>query len=149
MLPKPVVTSNISVFMGLICASSSSEMGYKVIRIPQFCKAKRNFNIEIYSSDLGNWTAYEVSCDQEVSMPELLRRRNTNMVGVNGVFYWNESKDNRILALDIKNNNIEDTGGDSGNQQHCRVIVLPEVVKSCSEICLTEFKGSIACILCR
>lgn len=68
MLPKPAVTYKVSVFMSLICATSS-ELVYKAIRVPQFSKVKRNFKIEIYSLDLDKWNVYEVSCDQAVSMP--------------------------------------------------------------------------------
>lgn len=140
MLPK-VLSYKVSVFLGLICESSStySGMGYKVVRIPQFCRRKRNFKIEIYSSDLDKWSSYEVSVDQAVSMPECLQRK-FNMIEICGVLYWNEGRQgNSILALDVKNSKTEDTGGDICDHRQ-------EVVKPGGEKCLTEFEGSIACI---
>ncbi|OVA01986.1 F-box domain [Macleaya cordata] len=109
------------VINGFICESSSSlaSTSYKVVRVPEFKDPLTNFEIEIYSSNVGEWNIYKVSCPHQVTM--LYNFSNNVVSGPNGVLYWIEVGEIKIIAYnpnDNHNNNDE-------NGEKCRLIDLP------------------------
>lgn len=81
-------------------ASTSSIIGYNVLRIPRFAPGKETFSLEIFSSKSGQWSSYEVLCSQVVAMPPWLPIRN-NVIAHDGVLYWIEGR-GKIIACEIK-----------------------------------------------
>ncbi|OVA08918.1 hypothetical protein BVC80_901g43 [Macleaya cordata] len=101
-LPRPRNSHGGEFLHGFISCESSSLTSttstYKVVRIPEFNKNSTKFDIEIFSSDLGEWKTYEISCPQEVTM---LHPFASNVVTRNGVLYWIEGGRNRIIAYEL------------------------------------------------
>ncbi|OVA08922.1 F-box domain [Macleaya cordata] len=125
---------------GFICEPSSSPMtptSYKVVCIPQYKDDPWNkFDVEIFSSDLGEWTTYQVSCPGDVTWDYYPLR--SNLVIHNGVLYWVEGS-NRILAYDL----TDDNKGNGGHR--CWLIDLPEKKRyDRNNGCLGELEGFIS-----
>lgn len=115
-IPSPPQSKGLGV-TGFFCENSSScsSLSYfKVVHIPSFEMPSKEFNIDIFSSDLGEWISCEVSCSQyiEWNVPLI-----NNVITHNGVVYWIEGR-NRILVYDLSNNTT--VGG------QCSLIYLPE-----------------------
>ncbi|OUZ99532.1 F-box domain [Macleaya cordata] len=100
-------------------SSSSSSTVYKVVLIHLASSTVSDFDIEVFSSDTGEWNYYKVSCPQEIEMCNSLLNSN-NVVTVNGVLYWFEKR-SRIIAYDL--NKSKNNGTTDGGQ--CRLIDLP------------------------
>ncbi|OVA08923.1 F-box domain [Macleaya cordata] len=144
------------VLHGFICESSNSltftnllktkkkkftsSTSYKVVRIPELgVSPTTNFDLEIFSSETGEWNTYKVSCPQEVS--KLYYSITNHVVIQNGVLYWLERR-NRILVYDLSNNNNNKTAGGC-----CRLINLPENKESFYR-CLGMSEGFICYCQC-
>lgn len=56
--PPPEFCRAVSGFMCTECFSESAS--FKVIRVPKFEDAMKEFKVEIFSSDLGEWGTYNV-----------------------------------------------------------------------------------------
>ncbi|XP_026397874.1 uncharacterized protein LOC113293463 isoform X1 [Papaver somniferum] len=112
-LPPPPKVSEY-VMAGFECDGSSSSListSYKVVRIPKF-ETGRIFEVEIFTSDSGEWNVYELSCPRNVSWMNFFQKI---VVLHNGVLHWIDQKS--IVAYNLNN------GETSGNQ--CRLINLP------------------------
>ncbi|OVA08919.1 hypothetical protein BVC80_901g45 [Macleaya cordata] len=123
-LPKNISRRRWLVSHGFNCEPSSSSpmtpTTYTIVRFSIFNTdpyASTTFDIDIFSSDLGEWNTYEVSFPQQVisNYP-----RPPNLVIHNGVSYWIEGR-NRIIAYDLTDKNKNKNGG-----HQCRLIDLPE-----------------------
>ncbi|XP_026443675.1 uncharacterized protein LOC113343757 [Papaver somniferum] len=84
--------------MGFTCDSNSC---YKVVRIPKFEANSNKFSVQIFSSDMGEWNVYEVTCTGDVVWYDSYF--SNCVVIVNGVLYWPEGK-GRILVYNLNNN---------------------------------------------
>ncbi|XP_026444656.1 putative F-box protein At3g23970 [Papaver somniferum] len=95
---------------------SSFASCYKVVRIPQFKEPSKNFNVEIYSSDLGIWESFQVSCDENVvwRFPAF-----DKLVILNGALFWIQGG-SRMLVYNLNQINKSD-----GHQ--CSLINLPDM----------------------
>lgn len=122
------------------CSSSVISKSYKVIRIPNFAAAANEFTVEIFSSDLGEWKIYDVSCPQYVTWD--IDYFYGNLFTHNGVFYWFQQRNRKILAVIVNGNTNHGTSGPK-----CRMIKMPGEavdgdIKHLSE-CLGESEGLI------
>ncbi|XP_026452211.1 uncharacterized protein LOC113352627 [Papaver somniferum] len=139
-LPPPPPRENNWAVAGLICNQclSESSTSYKVIRIPQVKAAAKEFRVEIYSSDLGEWNV--VSCPPRATWEVTI---HDNFVTLNGVLYWFQQQNSEVLAFSVDRNTND---GTCGNE--CRLINIPYLVRdrydftSLSE-CLGESEGLI------
>lgn len=76
-----------------------SERRFRVVRIPAFTDTRFAFNIEVFSSDTGNWTENVVSCPSGVSFGFYLTALG---VSHNGKLYFTCAR--KILVYDPCNN---------------------------------------------
>lgn len=110
------------VLIGFICnecfSSSLVSTSYKVIRIPKIEAAAKEFKVEIYSSDLGIWNFYDVSCPPDVTVNFSC---DDNVVTHNGVLYWLQKGCRIFLAVSVDGNTSNETCGNE-----CRSINFPE-----------------------
>ncbi|OVA19008.1 F-box domain [Macleaya cordata] len=115
-LPRPRPNSERFGIDGFICESSSltSTSTYKVLRILYCWDRFAIFDLQIFSSDTGEWNTYQVSCPREVII-----YTNNVVTCRDGVLYFIlELEQNKIIAYDFSNNK-------NGGHQ-CRLIDLPE-----------------------
>lgn len=82
---------------------------YLVARVPDLLFRSRVFNIELFSSESGEWRCLKVYCPRRIRF--FVKRRQT--VSYQGIIHWLVDYDT-ILAFDPKNNTSE-----------CRLIDLP------------------------
>ncbi|XP_026450393.1 putative F-box/kelch-repeat protein At1g15680 [Papaver somniferum] len=127
LLPPPPEKSR-WVVHGFICndecmSESLVPTNYKVVRIPGFRSGKANkFVVEIFSSDVGEWNAYEVSCPEDVTWGFTYY---SDLVIHNSVMYLVEKQD-RVVAYNLNQNT-------SGEAQ-CTLIKLPGVESAQNEL---------------
>ncbi|XP_026452235.1 F-box protein At5g07610-like [Papaver somniferum] len=119
----------------------SSSLGYKVIRLPVFHCAT-TFNVEIFSSDLGEWNVHDVLCPPDVTWSS---PRYDNLVSHNGTSYWMQKTSNKILAFSAhvnKHNNHGTYGIDS------KLIELPELPMDDENRYLSQCLGESEGFIC-
>ncbi|OVA08927.1 hypothetical protein BVC80_901g60 [Macleaya cordata] len=144
-LPPPHQTPRAWVLNGFFCESSPSSLtstSYKVVRIKE-CRVqpKTNFDLDLFSSDIGEWSSYKVSSPKEITF---LYPFLSSVVCCNGILYWIEGR-NRIIAYDLNHNNNNNKNG--GCQ--CRLIDLPVLGVGKYYGYLWEFEGFISYSRCQ
>ncbi|XP_026424307.1 F-box protein At3g26010-like [Papaver somniferum] len=113
---------------GIFCDNSSFNSScYKVVHIPEFDTPSKNFNVDLFCSDLGVWKSFQVSCDENVQWRQSMYRE---VVILNGVLFRIE-KLKRMFVYNLNQNN-----GSGGHQ--CSVINMPD-----EESGLLNFSGCI------
>ncbi|XP_026398415.1 F-box protein At3g26010-like [Papaver somniferum] len=147
-LPPPPQRENNCSVTGIICdecfSSSPHSRSYKVIRIPKFAAAKE-FKVEVFCSELGEWNMYDVSCPEYVTWDNSLYG---NHFTHNGVLYWFQQRNRNILAVCVNGNTNHGTHGND-----CMLINMPDravdgdinyfsecLVQSEGLICFARFK---------
>ncbi|XP_026378828.1 F-box protein At3g26010-like [Papaver somniferum] len=104
--------------IGIFCEYSSSFTSccYKVVRIPLFDESyTKEFNVDIFSSEMGVWERFQVSCDKLVQQAWSILDK---VVILDGVLFWIEGR-NRMLVYNFDQKNKID-------EHRCSLISLPD-----------------------
>ncbi|KAL5848023.1 hypothetical protein ACOSQ3_011547 [Xanthoceras sorbifolium] len=83
---------------------------YKVVRVPRFVGTRKRFDVEIFSSETGEWSESKVLSPRRVSFC----RRSGNMVPYNRILHWMDEDGDAIVAYDPLN-----------DPTRCRIIDSP------------------------
>ncbi|XP_026450949.1 uncharacterized protein LOC113351109 [Papaver somniferum] len=146
LLPPPPPREDNWVVTGFLCNDDecfSKSTSYKVIQIPPMFSAAKEFKLEMFSSDLGEWSIYDVSCPPNVTWAF---GKYDNLVAHNGVLYWFQKESCRILAVSGNRNNDKNDGG-CGNEE-CRLISLPDRVMDGADKNITQCIGESEGFIC-
>lgn len=135
--PPAAIGFGMTAVTGFICDDkcflpSLVSASYNVVRIPKFGVAAKEFEVEFFSSDLGEWYIYDVSCPHYVTWDYNIC---DNLVTCNGFLYWFQKRTSKILVV----------SGTGGNE--CRLIDMPDQsMDGCHKfggLCISESEGSI------
>ncbi|XP_026429691.1 F-box protein At5g07610-like [Papaver somniferum] len=127
------------VVTGFMCNSECflEPTSYKGVRIPKFEAPTKEFKVEMFSSDVGEWNVYHVSRPLTATWK---LGNSDNFVTYNGVFYWFQKRNYKILAVSVNRNNTN---------HECRLINMPELEMNGDEInWLSESLGESEGLIC-
>ncbi|XVF58132.1 hypothetical protein PTKIN_Ptkin07bG0038500 [Pterospermum kingtungense] len=121
----------------LLCLASPDDVvtGYKVVQLSISCsRFSAILNLDIFSSETGEWTTTKVYCPQGLS----LKRARFKPITLNWILYVPNETNNALIRYDLDSNHDE-----------CQCLPLPTLHKKSSKRSRTSYgvcKGDLRCI---